>query len=195
MTDKTYFIKENYTHRDHENYFNDTPYKDEYQDDVYRTAKHYFTTQNLDGVLDLGCGSGYKLIKYFNEGEKTLGVDLPQTVEWLRATYPDKNWCDKYTEAKAGYDLLICSDVIEHVLDPDIILDLIEKTEPKIIIFSTPDRNRGLVANGPPLNQCHVREWTHEEFSNYISSRFEILEHLNFAQNTQCVVCKPREQQ
>lgn len=191
MKDKTYFIKQNYTHRDSEIYFNDTNLKDEWQDDVYKTAKRYFSDNNLSSVIDLGCGSGYKLIKYFDE-EKTLGIDLPQTVEWLRKKYPDKNWCDKYTEVKTGYDLLICSDVIEHVLDPDIILDLIENSNPKFIVISTPDRDHGLNADGPPENLHHIREWNYQEFKNYISSRFEIIEHLNFSENTQCVVCKPR---
>lgn len=187
---KTYCIKEGYTCRDKEVYFNDTPLKDEYQDLVYQTALKYFDLHQCNSVLDLGCGSGFKLVKYFDEVENTIGVDLPATVNWLRNKYPNKTWSSDFTEVRTGYDVLISSDVIEHVLDPDELLDIIEKSEPKIIVISTPNRDRGLNQSGPPNNPHHIREWNKDEFSNYISSRFDVIEHLEFDENTQCIVCK-----
>tara|TARA_B100001059_G_scaffold212804_1_gene228133 strand:- start:5772 stop:5924 length:153 start_codon:yes stop_codon:yes gene_type:complete len=35
-----------------------------------------------------------------------------------------------------------------------------------------------------------IREWNKDGFSNYISSRFDVIEHLEFDENTQCIVCK-----
>ena len=191
MSDKAkrYFIKEDYNCRNKEIYFNDTPLTDEYQDDVYKTALEFFNLHGLSGVLDLGCGSGFKLMKYFGDVENTIGIDLPATVNWLREKYPDKTWSSDFKQPITGYDLLICSDVIEHVLDPDKILDIIEKSKPKILVISTPNRDRGLNQNGPPNNRHHIREWSKEEFSAYISSRFNIEAHLEFDKNTQCVVC------
>lgn len=186
---KRYFIKEDYTCRKKERYFNDTPLTDEYQDPVYKTALKYFERYQCNSVLDLGCGSGFKLIKYFDDVEKTVGIDLPDTVNWLNKKYPNKNWSSDFNEPKEGYDVLICSDVIEHVLDPDKILDIIEESKPMIIVISTPNRDRGLNQTGPPNNPHHIREWNKDEFASYISSRFNIAEHLEFDKNTQCIVC------
>ena len=89
-------------------------------------------------------------------------------------------------------DIIIASDVIEHIADPDELLDLIEKSEPKLIVLSTPDRNllqKG--HDGPPRNTAHFREWSFDEFRQYIESRFNIIEHFvtNEKQGTQTIVC------
>lgn len=189
---KNYFIKEEYNHRLDNKYFNDTENKDEWQKEVYIYAKKIFDENNLKKVLDIGTGSAYKLVTNFAENE-TLGLDVTKTVRWLRKTYPEKIWSDEFKPI-AGYDMIISSDVIEHIPDPDTLLDLIEKCNPKFIIFSTPDRDllgKG-DPNGPPRNSAHCREWTMPEFYNYINSRFEILDHFisNKKQSTQVILAK-----
>lgn len=186
-----YCIKDGYTSRLNNRYFNDTPLKDEWQKEVYEKAKELADTFGLTSVFDVGTGSGYKLLKYFSD-KKTLGLDVRRTVEWLNKIYPDRAWTYKQ-KPQTGFDLVICSDVIEHVQDPDQLLDLIEQSKPRYVVFSTPDRamlTRG--QDGPPGNKCHVREWTFEEFSQYIGRRFLIIEHFisNPEQCTQVIVTK-----
>jgi len=190
----TYYIKQDYIHRDSIIYFDDTKNTDEWQNEVYAHASDIYKRNNLTSVVDIGAGSGFKLIKYFNH-ERTLGIDVPETVDWLKRAYPSKKWSSKF-ESVIGYDLLISSDVIEHVDDPDTLLDLIEQFNPKYIVLSTPDRNllSEQSQSGPPVNPTHVREWAFEEFRDYIGSRFDILEHFisNKIQATQVIVAKPR---
>ena len=187
---KNYFIKENYTHRLNNSFFDDTPFKDEWQKEVYTYARQIADTHNLTSVLDIGTGSGYKLMSNFKDFD-TLGMDLEPTVKWLKETYNDREWTDSF-EPVLGYDLIIASDVIEHIPDPDILLDLIQKCAPKVIVFSTPDRSLStlLHLDGPPYNKSHVREWTMPEFRNYIESRFNVLDHFisNKEQHTQVVL-------
>jgi hypothetical protein len=64
-------------------------------------------------------------------------------------------------------------------------------------VLSTPDRDmltgtRFESPNGPPINPCHVREWNSSEFKQYISSRFDVIEHkiTNKHQCTQTIVAK-----
>lgn len=190
---KRYFIKENYTHRLQNRYFDDTSYTDLYQKEVYIWARELANQYNFTKIVDIGTGSGYKLLKNFDDLE-TLGIDLPPTVEWLRKTYPNKQWSDKF-EPVSGYDMIIASDVIEHIPDPDTLLNLIENSRPKLVVLSTPDRD--LLKHGhdgPPKNKSHVREWTTPEFKEYISTRFEIVEHriTNVKQATQTLVAKLR---
>jgi 2-polyprenyl-3-methyl-5-hydroxy-6-metoxy-1,4-benzoquinol methylase len=185
-----YFIKENYTHRLNNSFFDDTSFKDEWQKEVYTYARQIADAHNLTSVLDIGTGSGYKLMANFKDFD-TLGMDLEPTVKWLKETYNDRKWTDSF-EPVLGYDMIIASDVIEHIPDPDILLDLIQKCAPKMIVLSTPDRSLSTVSNfdGPPYNKSHVREWTMFEFKNYIESKFNVLDHFisNKEQHTQVVL-------
>lgn len=191
---KNYFIKENYTHRESVRYHDDTKKSydsDKWQKEVYILAKKYAEEETYSKILDIGTGSGFKLLKYFKDFD-TTGMDLTPTVEWLKNKYPDKSWTDSF-EPIYNMDVIIASDVIEHIADPDELLDLIEKSEPKLIVLSTPDRNllqKGY--DGPPRNTAHFREWSFDEFRKYIESRFNIIEHLitNKKQGTQTIVCE-----
>lgn len=191
---KTYFIKEGYKVRLDNMFYNDAGMRDEWQKEVYEYARHQFNLNGMGSVWDIGTGSGYKLLKNFGDVD-TLGTDLTPTVEWLNTTYPTRKWSDSF-EVFTGYDMIICSDVIEHIPDPDPLLDTIEAANPKLIVFSTPERmlfDKG--HDGPPDNVCHVREWTMDEFGRYIDSRFQVLDHFisNRAQATQCLLAKPRD--
>ena len=186
---KTYYIKESYTARLDNKDFDDTKLTDEWQKEVYEYAKKVAEENNFKTILDIGSGSGYKLIKHF-DNYNTLGIDIPKTVSFLKEKYPTKSWTDQFVPV-TGYDLVISSDVIEHLPDPDILLDLIIQCDPKMIVLSTPERNLLYKTdhNGPPFNRSHVREWTMVEFYNYISSRLDVLEHYisNHDQATQVI--------
>lgn len=191
---KSYFIKEGYNHRLDNSFFDDTGYTDTWQREVYTFAKRIAIQYDLKKILDIGTGSGYKLLANFSEFE-TLGTDLTPTVNWLRKTYPDRQWSDSLKPIP-GYDMIIASDVIEHIPDPDTLLDQIEASKPKFIVLSTPDRDLlNRTPDGPPKNPSHVREWTLLEFNAYISSRFEVLEHFisNRGQCTQTLLAKLKE--
>ena len=190
---KTYYIKANYVHRLDNLFYDDTPKTDKWQKEVYIFAKKIAEENKIENILDIGTGSGYKLLENF-KNFNTLGLDLEQTVEWLKKTYPDRKWTSDFKPV-TGYGLIIASDIIEHMPDPDILLNLIQESNPKFIVFSTPDRDLlNRTPNGPPKNREHVREWTMPEFFNYINSRFDIIEHFisNTAQSTQVILAKIR---
>lgn len=188
---KKYFIKDGYIIRENNDFFDDTPNKDEYQDEVYKYVKNKLVEYNYNSVIDVGCGSAFKLIKYFNNN-KTIGIDLEPTVSFLRNKYNDKEWTIDFKPLK-GYDIIIAGDIIEHMIDPDELLDLINDSEPKLIFISTPNRDllpRPGSIIGPPNNKSHVREWNFEEFNDYISSRFSVIEHFISKGATQVILAK-----
>lgn len=112
--------------------------------------------------------------------------------------YPNRKWV-KSGEASKNFgeyfdncDVIMSADVIEHIVDPDELINFMKKFDTKYFLFSTPCRNK-LVnafpngprtnANGPPNNMMHVREWTFEEFKLYLSKYFNIISsHLGKAQ-------------
>jgi len=84
-------IRAAYKHRHDYAYFDDTSLKDEWQREVYVRAQQIAEQYNLRTVYDVGCGSAYKLIKHFGAYE-TVGFDVPETLAFLRKTYPDRTW-------------------------------------------------------------------------------------------------------
>lgn len=94
----------------------------------------------------------------------------------------------------ANFDLIICSDVIEHIPDPDQLINCLKSLDSKFIVFSTPNRdlfNSKYSQLGPPPNPSHCREWNFEEFETYIRKNFEVIDHLitNKQQGTQLILC------
>jgi SAM-dependent methyltransferase len=182
-SDSMYCIKPGYRHRNQEHFYDDTANTDNWQKEVYQYAVRVMNSQTLSTVYDIGCGSGYKLVTYLGQFE-TIGFDLSKTVEFLRITYPERTWfeIDVCGQGMPRSDLVVCADVIEHVLDPDYLLGRIVEVANKYIILSTPDRDLLYSASsryfyGPPENPSHVREWTFIEFARYISKIFNILDH------------------
>ncbi|MBY0535913.1 MAG: class I SAM-dependent methyltransferase [Chitinophagaceae bacterium] len=162
---------------------------------MYQYAAQWMEQQHLQSIIDLGCGSGYKTVHYLGQYQ-TTGVEVDPTYSWLTKTYPDKKWLlfDNLKPSELTCDLIVCSDVIEHIEHPDDLLDFVAEMNFKQVIFSTPDRDRlyGTKDFGPPENTCHYREWNHIEFKNYLRGWFEIIDTqlINDKSNTQLVICQ-----
>ena len=172
--------------------FDDRANTDFFQDEVYQTARRFLMDNGLSGVLDVGCGSGYKLVKYFAD-EETLGLELPDTLAFLQKKYPDRAWAlsDFASPPQGRYGLTICSDVIEHLLDPDALLEFFMRVDCEYFLLSTPERGRlGLPARFRPRSRWHVREWSQEEFAAYLSPRFDVIEFGILGHHDQYVIMK-----
>ncbi len=193
-----YWMLKDYNERLNNEAFDDTSLTDEFQKEVYEYAAEVFDRENLSGVIDVGCGSAYKLLQNFPTAW-TWGFDTIPTVEWLKRQYPKKSWSTvDFTEMPFTCGgLVICSDVIEHIPDPDQLMCYLVSMEPTKLILSTPDR--GLLPDiqadfnpaGPPVNPCHVREWSFVEFESYVQQFFKMDAHFisNKEQGTQVMLC------
>ena len=79
-------------------------------------------------------------------------------------------------------ELVVCCDVIEHLVNPDLLLTYIKDRMDVngIAVISTPERDRlrGKGSNSSP-NKYHIREWNFKEFAQYLENRdFEIINHF-----------------
>lgn len=163
------------------------PYKDtlensvRYQADVYRRAGELAREPRVQSVVDIGCGLATKLIEQVAPHcAEVTGVDLADIVEICRQRYPEGRWIagdveDPEFTLGRSYDVIICADVIEHLRDPDRVLEVIRAAshDDTEVVISTPerDRRRGTNDMGPPGNWSHVREWNAAEFREYLQSR------------------------
>ena len=160
-------------------------------------ARSYADEFSYKMILDIGCGSAFKLLYYFSD-MNTVGIEVNTTYDFLKEKYPDRTWItsDEPANFPSDADIIICADVIEHVRDPDELLATIMKVRFKYLFLSTPERDlvRGRVDYGPPDNKAHVREWNQAEFHEYISRYFSIVAHTitNTEQATQLIICTPR---
>ncbi len=195
-----YCIRGSYRHRSKYCYFDDTSLADEYQKEVYVRAASIAKAEHVKTVYDVGCGSGYKLVHYLGEYD-TIGFDVPETLEFLRKTYPDRRWehapFSDRTHPKA--DLVVCSDVIEHVLNPDELMAFLMSLTTKYLVLSTPDRGReyptlSRFQLGPPHTEHHIREWSFKEFRRYVSQFVDVEEHVHphATHATQMIVARLR---
>lgn len=190
-----YNIKRSYKHRTTYNYDDDRTFTDEYQKEVYELAKYCLNENGYTKVIDIGCGSAFKLLKYFHD-QDTIGMDVSPTYEFLTEKFPDRKWIHTLNSETlpSDCDIIVCADVIEHVLEPEKILELISKIKFKYLFLSTPERDmlHGIQHFGPPSNPAHVREWNYREFYDFVSKYFKISSHqiTHVGQTTQLLICE-----
>ena len=190
-----YCIKPPYRHREDNAFFDDTQNNDNWQRELYEIAAEAATKLGARKVIDVGCGSGFKLVKYF-PGCDTVGLDLEPTVTFLKSRYPTKEWrVADLADHEGPADIVVCADVIEHVRDPDRLMRFLSRINARRYFVSTPERQ--LVYNwnqsGPPENPAHCREWTLSEFRQYVGLWFDVVDVFvtNRRQATQKAVLKP----
>lgn len=192
-----YFIKDDYSPRLEYIQFDDTGNTDLYQKEVYHRIREFFIDKNCSSIADIGCGSGYKLMNNFSDFT-TVGYEMPETLKFLRASYPDGDWrlSDFSRPLAEKYDLIMSIDVIEHLLNPDLLINFLKESNFKYLALSTPERDliKGGSCSGPPSNKHHVREWSFHEFSDYISQYFDILEHSVLSDHDQLIIAVPKTQ-
>lgn len=160
-----------------------------YQIKVYEYARKLIEITKVNNLLDVGCGYGIKLQKIIYPVCKDIvGIDKDEVIKYCKAVYSFGDWYNDDIENSTlklnkKFDLIISSDVIEHMVNPDKLLSYIKNCshERTHIIISTPERDRILNQNsmGPPRNLNHVREWNMSEFKAYLQSRnFHIIRHF-----------------
>jgi len=175
-----YNIEKGYSHREKVTHHDDRGFTDGWQQAVYEKALAICNDLKYNKIIDVGCGSGYKLVNMFGDKDIT-GLELEPALSFLKEKYPNHKWLESnFSKVPKGrFDMLICSDVIEHIDNPDNLLNFINKINCKTIVLSTPSREcyEDKYMNGPPRNPCHFREWTVDELNEYLSQSFGILEH------------------
>ena len=182
MTSRRYRIKEGYRARSSPAYFEDAIADDRrivHQPDVYPFARHVALGFGCDAILDVGCGHAHKLATLHPE-LKVTGLDIGPNIAWARAHHRFGRWIEHDLEAplpdfpasELGRTAVVCSDVIEHLVDPEPLLTSLARLldHAPVLVLSTPERDRvrGLDDMGPPANPAHVREWNQRELEELL---------------------------
>jgi ubiquinone/menaquinone biosynthesis C-methylase UbiE len=125
-------------------------------------------------VLDLGCGDGVMTYLLWKEGYKSEGIDTSSLGISLAIEQHKKFntsclflCCDSSLIASEEYDAVICSDVIEHVQNPQKLLQETQRIlkHEGVAVFSSPIR---ITEN--PLDKEHIQEWWPSEWEELFQS-------------------------
>ncbi|WP_035043121.1 bifunctional 2-polyprenyl-6-hydroxyphenol methylase/3-demethylubiquinol 3-O-methyltransferase UbiG [Desulfovibrio sp. X2] len=137
-------------------------------------------------ILDLGCGPSQKMAEFFGQRKnvKVTGLDSEEATALARGFNPGGTYyaCDLDSDEEIArvsplledtFDVIFALDVIEHVLHPEKMLDLMKAhSTPATKIFIT-TLERDLSAGAGDLQHGsvkaeHVREWNTWEFTQFI---------------------------
>jgi SAM-dependent methyltransferase len=132
-------------------------------------------------VLDAACGEGYGTAMLAAASARSaVGVDLDEeTIAHARSRYPDAEFAAgdarRLPFADGSFDLVVSFETIEHVPDPEGVLDEFRRVlgDDGLLIVSTPNKHQYLVEN-----EFHQREFFHEEFVALLQARFDWVEVL-----------------
>lgn len=152
-----------------------------FQYDVYKIAVAHIDTLTRPTVMDVGCGPPYKLAGLLKKTDATVQlVDQPNTADFASRIMPSAQFASANLETidlnlGQRFDVIICADVIEHLVDPDPCLAFIRNhlAPTGQLFISTPERDvlRGKKCADSP-HPMHVREWNRSEFFSLMESRW-----------------------
>ncbi|MHA1757745.1 MAG: class I SAM-dependent methyltransferase [Promethearchaeota archaeon] len=144
---------------------------------VYQFCRDIIKKNNIKTVLDIGCGPATKLMKLiYPICPNIYGIDKGKIIHYCKRRYGLNTFFEIDLEhlkktLNHKFDLIICADVIEHLKNPDNLINFIKKHTHNntYIIISTPERDilRGKNCLKSP-KEAHIREWNRNEFNLYI---------------------------
>jgi len=138
-------------------------------------------------VLEVGCGQGWllRLIAEALPEAELFGLDLrPEVVEYARTLVPSANVVvgdgQRLPYDDADFDLVVCSEVLEHVDDPSAVLAEIDRVGRGVAVLSVPHEPFFWGANlvrGKYLRtwgNCpgHIHHWSKGGFARLLETRY-----------------------
>lgn len=119
-------------------------------------------------ILDCGCGTGH-LLKIFSgdAGCNISGSDFSkEALKVAMKTIPSGNFFshDIYNALRSRYDIIFCTEVLEHLLDPEIALrNLVNAlNENSVLILTVPNGRMDFY-------EGHINFWSPESWKKFLS--------------------------
>lgn len=145
-------------------------------------------------IHEVGCGEGYWVLNWNQQGIKARGSDFSEQVVKL-ARENAKN-CDLSPNIfsvrsiydigpeKDSADLIVCCEVLEHLEDPVAGLKALQRVATDYVILSVPHEPiwrilnliRGKYFTSFGNTPGHIQHWSKKAFVVFISSYFDIIE-------------------
>lgn len=156
----------------------------------YNTAFSLIKKINPKRVLDVGCGEGESLakIKALGLAKHLEGIDYSDDALKIgRKIHPDlklrKASIYSLPYKSNSFDLIICTEVFEHLDDPMKALDSLYHVTSKYCLISVPNEPIFRISNflrGKYLasfgnSDGHINHWSEEQFVKFVKKRFKMV--------------------
>lgn len=144
-----------------------------------------FNKYSKDGdfVLDAGIGVGSFFSKIKTDSLKFFGIDISYTYLSYVKTLGDVELCycrlEEIPYNKNSFDIIICADVLEHVLDVELCIEnILSVLKPGGYLIGRVPYNSGITVGGK-YKYVHLRNMTVDVLKNLFSkySNIEWIEH------------------
>ncbi|RJR16740.1 MAG: class I SAM-dependent methyltransferase [Nitrospiraceae bacterium] len=141
-------------------------------------------------VLDAGCGEGFVLSEFRNRnvGVQLEGVDFSEAaLNMGRKMFPYLNLKKEniynLPYKDNSFDLVICTEVMEHLETPRKVLDEIMRVSKKYCLFSVPNEPFFMISNflrGKNLTRWgndieHIHHWSSSAFKALIGEKLNVI--------------------
>src|SRR3989344_7776788 len=162
---------------------NSNPVQKKLIDNFYNHVYRLLKPLKLDSILDVGCGEGITLSKFEKEGigKKLYGIDYSDdALKICKKIYPHLNLKkgDIYDikERNNSYDLVMATEVLEHLDDSEKALKELIRVSKKYVMLSVPNEPFFIGANfirGKYLKNFgnhpeHINHWTLFSFRKFL---------------------------
>lgn len=143
----------------------------------YKTFTKELKKLEIKSVLDIGCGEGFILNKLREEGigKSWEGIDYSiKAVEIGKKINPDldlKQGSIYDSELKDNsFDLVVCTEVLEHLEDPQKALKEVLRISNKYVLLSVPNEPLFLLSNFTQWGKDigHINHWTFLGFEKFV---------------------------
>lgn len=154
----------------------------------YNSFINEIKKENITNMIDMGCGEGHLtnvLYSFFKKNKKDIkitGIEYcPETVSFARKKYPHLNIKQgDILNFKGKYDLLISSEVLEHIKDYQEAIINCKKIS-STCIFSVPHEPWFRIANMLRFKYLkrwgstpgHINHWSKKKFYFLLKKHFK----------------------
>ncbi|HVF69441.1 MAG TPA: class I SAM-dependent methyltransferase [Xanthomonadales bacterium] len=148
---------------------------------------------NPESILDAGCGEGFTLhrLKEAGIGKKLEGFDsLDKAVKIGKKLHPKLNIRQgdiyKIDSMAKSYDVVICSEVLEHLERPEDALCELIRVSKRYVILSVPQEPLFMMGNllrGKNIKRFgndieHINHWTNKGFVKFAEKYLKVKQNI-----------------
>jgi ubiquinone/menaquinone biosynthesis C-methylase UbiE len=153
-------------------------------ENFYKKIHHIIQDLEFDSVIDLGCGEGHLLKSLSNlvDHKKSAAIEIdPDEVKDAVINLPN---CDVRQASiynipfhDNSFELVICTEVLEHLDNPTLALNEISRVSSKYILLSVPREPMWCILNimrFKYINKLgntpgHLNHWSAYNFAKFVS--------------------------
>ncbi|PJA52775.1 class I SAM-dependent methyltransferase [Candidatus Roizmanbacteria bacterium CG_4_9_14_3_um_filter_36_11] len=148
-------------------------------ENFYKKLLRLVVNLQIETILDAGCGEGFTLYRFYKNkiGKQLLGIDFSSdAINLGKKLFPFINFrkANAYSlpYKNNSFDLVVCCEVLEHLVYPEKALTEIIRVSRKFCLFSVPNEPFFALANflrGKNLSRWgndieHIQHWTNHQF-------------------------------